>query len=143
MRRILSALLRKNEDRNYGTTFGAVFSRCTRGNGETMNGTISYAAAQYIPVHEPANLVDDDPFPLGRPTLYFRYNLDDDVTSQTGPLSSSPDLIVKDTAVANPQATYSTPGSISSDTESDPSVLGGQDNYVSLQVLNRGTDAVT
>ena len=96
---------------------------------------------QYFPVNQQANLVDDDPFPLGRPSLYLRHNLDDDGTSQIGPLSSSPDIIVKNNSVANPQATYSTPASINSDTESDPDVIAGQDNFVYLRVWNRGTDA--
>ena len=73
--------------------------------------------AQYFPVNQPASLVDDDPFPLGRPSLYLRHNLDDDGTSQTGALASSPDIIVKNNVVVNPQATYSTPASINSDTE--------------------------
>lgn len=107
------------------------------------NAFANFAAllAQYFPVNQPANLVDDDPFPLGRPSLYLRHNLDDDGTSQTGSLASSPDIILKNNAVANPQATYSTPASINSDTESDPNVLTGQDNFVYLRVWNRGTNA--
>src|SRR5262249_8902587 len=56
-------------------------------------------------------------------------------------LASSPDIIVKNNAVANPQATYSTTASINSDHESDPNVIDGQNNYVYLRVWNRGTDA--
>jgi hypothetical protein len=97
--------------------------------------------AQYFPTNQMASLVDDDPFPLGRPSLYLRHNLADDGTSQIGPLAQSPDIIVKNTPVANPQATYSTTASINSDTESDPNVIDGQDNYVYLRVWNRGTDA--
>ncbi|HLW54109.1 MAG TPA: hypothetical protein VKW06_14825 [Candidatus Angelobacter sp.] len=87
----------------------------------------------------------DDPFPFGTvaqiPALYTRHNLADDGTSHTGSLSDSPDIIVKNNPVANPQATYSTPASINSDTESDPDVLTGQANYVYLRVWNRGADA--
>ena len=97
--------------------------------------------AQYFPANQTANLVDDDPFPLGRPSLYLRHNLADDGTSQTGPLATSPDIIVKNNPVANPQATYSTAASISSDQESDPNVIDGQDNYIYLRVWNRGRDA--
>ena len=71
----------------------------------------------------------------------MRHNLADDGTSQTGSLASSPDIIVKNNPVANPQATYSTPASINSDAESDPNVIGDQDNYLYLRVWNRGTDA--
>lgn len=88
----------------------------------------------------------DDPYPLGPlptklPALYVRHNLADDGTSHTGSLSDSPDIILKNSPVANPQATYSTPASISSDTESDANVVTGQPNYVYLRVWNRGADA--
>jgi hypothetical protein len=88
----------------------------------------------------------DDPFPYGPPPpqvpiLYTRHNLADDGTSHTGSLSDSPDIIMKNTPVTNPQATFSTPASINSDTESDADVLTGQANYVYLRVWNRGADA--
>lgn len=88
----------------------------------------------------------DDPYPLGphsapAPLLYTRHNLADDGTSHTGSLSDSPDIIVKNNPVADPQTTFSTTASINSDTESDPDVLTGQDNYVYLRVWNRGADA--
>lgn len=88
----------------------------------------------------------DDPFPYGPlpaqlPSLYMRHNLADDGTSHTGSLSDSPDIILKNNPVANPQATYSTAASINSDTEGDPEVITGQANYVYLRVWNRGADA--
>ena len=88
----------------------------------------------------------DNPFPFGAlpsqvPILYTRHNLADTGTSHTGTLSDSPDIIVKNNSVSNPQATFSTAASIASDTESDPDVLTGQDNYVYLRVWNRGSDA--
>ena len=90
----------------------------------------------------------DDPYPLGPlpamvPILYTRHNLADDGTSHTGSLSDSPDIIVKNNPVANPQATYSTAASIASDAESDPDVLTGKDNYVYTRVWNRGTGDAT
>ena len=97
--------------------------------------------ARHFPPGTPVDLPDDNPFPLPDPSLYIRHNLADDGTSHTGPLSESPDIIVKNDMVANPQATYSTPASIGSDTESDPAVLDGQPNYIYLRVWNRGTDA--
>ena len=107
-----------------------------------QNAFNSFAAllATYFPTNATANLQNDDPFPLG-PLLYLRHNLADDGTSHTGPLASSPDIIVKNNVVANPQATYSTPASINSDTESDANVIAGQANYVYLRVWNHGTDA--
>lgn len=88
----------------------------------------------------------DNPFPFGAlpsqvPILYTRHNLADTGTSHTGSLSDSPDIIVKNNPVSNPQATFSTAASIASDTESDPFVLTGQDNFVYLRVWNRGSDA--
>ncbi len=89
----------------------------------------------------------DNPYPFGAlpeqiPDLYIRHNLaDNNGTSHTGSLADSPDIILKNTPVANPQATYSTPASINSDTESDPDVIDGQANYVYLRVWNRGADA--
>jgi hypothetical protein len=90
----------------------------------------------------------DDPFPLGPlpaqvPILYMRHNLADNGTSHSGTLSDSPDIILKNNPVANPQATYSTPASITSDTESDPYVVTGQGNYVYTRVWNRGAAAAT
>ena len=88
----------------------------------------------------------DNPFPLGAttipaPQLYIRHNLADDGTTHTGSLSDSPDIIMKNNPVANPQATFSTAASIASDTESDAGVLTGQTNYVYQRVWNRGADA--
>ena len=88
----------------------------------------------------------DDPFPLGPPAgqlpaLYMRHNLADDGTSHTGSLSDSPDIILRNNAVANPQATFSTATSVGSDAESDPYVIAGQANNVYLRVWNRGADA--
>ena len=115
----------------------------TAANLGVANAFANFAAllAEYFPLGQTASLQDDDPFPLGRPDLYMRHNLADDGTSQTGSLASSPDIIVKNNPVANPQATYSTPASINSDAESDPNVIGDQDNYLYLRVWNRGTDA--
>lgn len=94
--------------------------------------------AANLPV-DPEGLPIDNLFPLS--CLYARHNLTDDGTSHTSPLSLSPDIIVKNAAVANPQATYSTPASITSDAESDPTVIDTQDNYVYLRVWNLGADA--
>jgi hypothetical protein len=89
----------------------------------------------------------DDPYPLGplpaqTPILYTRHNLADDGTSHTGTLLGSPDIILKNNPVANPQGIYSTGVSINSDMESDPAVIIGQVNYVYLRVWNRGANAV-
>src|SRR6516162_9072576 len=85
----------------------------TAANLGVVNAFADFAAllAGYFPPGQTASLADDDPFPLGRPDLYMRHNLADDGTSQTGSLASSPDIIVKNNPVANPEAIYSTPAS--------------------------------
>jgi hypothetical protein len=115
----------------------------TAANLGVTNAFADFSAllAKYFPVNQTAFLQDDDPFPFGRPSLYMRHNLQDDGTSQTGSLSDSPDIILKNNPVANPQATFSTPASINSDTESDANVFDNQDNYVYLRIWNRGLDA--
>jgi hypothetical protein len=91
--------------------------------------------------HDPEGIAIDNLYPLS--CLYIRHNLADDGTSHTGPLSVSPDIIVKNNAVANPQATYSTPASIANDQESDPNVIDTQNNFVYLRVWNLGADATS
>jgi hypothetical protein len=83
---------------------------------------------------------NDDIFPLPDPALYLRDNLTDDGTTHSGPLSMSPDIIVRNAVVADPQTTFSTAASIANDMESDPTVGVGHTNYVYVRVWNRGTD---
>ena len=87
----------------------------------------------------------DDVYPISAPALspylYIRHNLADDGTSHTGSLSDSPDVILKNNPVSNPQAAYSTAASIASDAESDPYVIATQANWVYVRVWNRGMDA--
>jgi hypothetical protein len=115
----------------------------TAANLGLQNAFTDFASllARHFPPGVTTSLPDDDPFPLPDPSLYMRHNLADDGTSHTGPIANSPDIILKNNAVTNPQATFSTPASIGSDTESDPTVLTGSANYVYLRVWNRGTDA--
>lgn len=94
-------------------------------------------SANQLP-HDPEGFAIDNLFPLS--CLYLRHNLADDGTSHTGPLANSPDIIVKSSIVATPQATYSTAASIASDTESDTFVINTHDNYVYLRVWNLGAD---
>ena len=88
---------------------------------------------------DPEGLTIDNLFPLT--CLYMRRDLSDDGTSHSGALPVSPDIIVKNSAVADPQATYSTAASIASDSESDANVIESQDNYVYLRAWNLGADA--
>ena len=88
----------------------------------------------------------DDVYPLGQapaqlPALYMRNNTSNDANNHGGPLSDSPDIILKNAPVANPQATFSTPQSIANADESDADVLAAQTNYLYLRVWNGGLAA--
>ena len=123
-----------------------------------VQGNIFQDFANLLQAHFPANVPfnyqnytsvwskGDEQFPLGPvaqvPALYLRHNLADDGTSHTGSLSNSPDIIVKNNSVADPQTTYSTLASIGNDMESDANVLTKQDNFVYVRGWNRGPKAV-
>ena len=88
----------------------------------------------------------DDVYPLGPlpaqlPSLYMRNNTGDNATTHGGPLGGSPDIILKNAEVANPQATYSTPASLANANESDANVIAGKTNYLYLRVWNGGAAA--
>ena len=85
----------------------------------------NYPPSTTVPVSLPPQTTDvnqppeptDDLFPIGAipspsPVLYMRHNTADNGTSHAPPLSSSPDIILKNNPVATPQATFSTPASI-------------------------------
>jgi hypothetical protein len=93
----------------------------------------------HFPAGTTTNLPDDNPFPLlTQSDLYIRHNLADDGTSHTGPLSKSPDIIVKNNVMAS--VLFTTPLSVNSDDESDPYVLDGQENFLYVRMWNRGPD---
>lgn len=79
---------------------------------------------------------------LGRPDhdLYIRDNLDDHGLEPLidGGISSSPDIIVYNQELLDPEAALLTPASQSSNSLGDP-VESGQDNFVYIRVSNRGT----
>jgi hypothetical protein len=104
----------------------------------------NFPTGDLYPAATPFDQRIDDVYPLGPlptqlPSLYMRHNTADDGTSHSPPLSNSPDIIMKNAQVANPQATFSTPASIASANESDASVRAGRTNYLYLRVWNRGT----
>ena len=77
------------------------------------------------------------------PDLYLRDYVGDAGNPTGGIVSASPDIIVRQTAVTDPQAAYGD----GSGTENDPAlsqeVETGHDNFVYLRVLNRGGSAAT
>lgn len=77
------------------------------------------------------------------PDLYLRDYVGDNGDPTTGILSQSPDIIVRQAAVGNPQLAYGA----GSNTENDPAlsedVAAGQTNYVYVRVSNRGGSPTT
>ena len=77
------------------------------------------------------------------PDLYLRDHVGDTGDPTSGSLSQSPDIIVKQVAVASPQTAYG-PGSGTENNAglSDP-VVAGQDHHLYVRVLNRGGSTAT
>lgn len=103
----------------------------------------SFPSGSLYAANTPSDQQVDDVFPLGPlpaqlSALYIRHNTADDGTSHAPPLSSSPDIIMRNAAVADPQTTFSSMASVASDQESDAFVQTGQANYIYLRVWNRG-----
>ena len=77
------------------------------------------------------------------PDLYLRDYVGDAGNPTNGIVSQSPDIIVKQAAVANPQATYGAgSGTENNDALSDD-VDTGHDNFVYVRLLDRGGAAAT
>jgi hypothetical protein len=72
--------------------------------------------------------------------LFIRDNLEDDGTEplKGGGISASPDIILRNSEVLDPQAEFGSLEAQQSNSLSDP-VEAGQDNYLYLRVSNRGT----
>ena len=72
------------------------------------------------------------------PDIYLRDFVGDVGDPHTGPISTSPDIIVLPAAVANPTASFG-PGSGTENSNTlGSTVEAGQDNYVYVRVRNRG-----
>ena len=71
----------------------------------------------------------------------MRNNVSDTASNHGGVLGDSPDIIMKNAQVANPQQTYSTPQSIANADESDADIIAGETNYLYLRVWNGGQAA--
>jgi len=70
--------------------------------------------------------------------VYMRDFVGDTGEPNTGAFCRSPDVIVQQTQVANPQASFGAgSGTENDDTLSEPAIAG-QDNYVYVRLLNRG-----
>jgi hypothetical protein len=72
------------------------------------------------------------------PDLYLRDYVGDSGDPTSGIISQSPDIIVRQAAVAAPQATYGVGSGTENDAALSEEVDTGHDNFVYVRVLNRG-----
>ena len=76
--------------------------------------------------------------------VYMRDNVGDSgVVPSAGSLSGSPDIIVRNTAVADPSAAFGEGSGVENSATLGSLVQGGQDNFIYVRMKNRGgSDAV-
>jgi hypothetical protein len=72
------------------------------------------------------------------PDLYLRDFVGDGGGDEQGPLSTSPDIIVRRARVPDPQGAYGEESGVADDPALSEDVLAGQDHYVYVRVRNRG-----
>ena len=72
------------------------------------------------------------------PDIYIRDFVGDIGDPHTGSISASPDIIVRSTAVPNPQAAFGPTSGTANSNTLGYSVRSGQNNYVYVRVFNRG-----
>jgi hypothetical protein len=72
------------------------------------------------------------------PDVYIRDNVGDDGDPHGGPISSSPDIIVRPVTVPDPQAAFGEGSGTESNDSLSFAVEGGQDHFVYVRCRNRG-----
>jgi Subtilase family len=77
------------------------------------------------------------------PDLYLRDYVGDTGSPTNGMVSLSPDIIVKQTAVPNPQATYGAGSGTENNGALSDDVDTGHDNFIYVRLLDRGGAAAT
>lgn len=76
------------------------------------------------------------------PDVYIRDHVGDTGEPHTGPISSSPDIILSKTEVVNPQTEFGAGSGTENDNTLGTDAEIGQDNYIYVRALNQGgTDA--
>lgn len=73
-----------------------------------------------------------------RPDVYLRDVVGDVGEPHVGAISSSPDVILRPTAVANPQASFGAGSGTENDSDLGFEAEAGQDNYLYVRALNQG-----
>jgi serine protease len=77
------------------------------------------------------------------PDVYIRDYVGDTGLPHTGPISSSPDIILRPALVADPGAAFGQASGTANDDALGYEAQAGQDNYVYVRVLNRGGTAAS
>jgi hypothetical protein len=72
------------------------------------------------------------------PDIYLRDFVGDTGDPHTGAISASPDVILRQTAVINPQASFGEGSGTENSATLGFEALAGQDNYIYMRVRNRG-----
>jgi hypothetical protein len=75
------------------------------------------------------------------PDVYLRDFVGDTGDPHTGSISASPDVILRKTAVANPQASFGEGSGTENSSTQGSEAEAGQDNFVYVRVRNRGGSA--
>jgi hypothetical protein len=75
------------------------------------------------------------------PDLYLRDFVGDTGVPHTGPISASPDIILRPTAVADPQASFGAGSGTENNSTLGFTAEAGQDNFIYARVLNQGGGA--
>lgn len=78
-----------------------------------------------------------------RPDVWLRDYVGDTGDPHSGAISASPDVILRKTAVANPQASFGQGSGTENNAGLGSEAEAGQDNYIYVRVLNRGPAAAT
>ncbi len=86
-------------------------------------------------------IIEDTLDSASLPDLYLRDHPADVGAPHTGPISTSPDIIVRPTAVANPQTAYGEGSGTENSSTLGYEVEAGQDNFIYARVRNRGSVA--
>jgi len=103
------------------------------------NGTAA-AATETTTIRQMPNLravIDGNILGL-TPDLYLRDFVGDTGEPHSGPVSASPDVILRPDAVANPQAAFGAGSGTENDATLGYTAQTGQDNHIYVRVLNQG-----
>ena len=106
---------------------------------DPANGTAA-AATEVTTIRQMPDLrkvIDGDVLGLA-PDLYLRDFVGDTGEPHTGSVSSSPDIILRPTTVADPQASFGAGSGTENDATLGSTAEAGQNNFIYARVLNQG-----